>query len=69
MSDDGTIETTAERADYERGRNTFFEGELTSCPPDASPAFALGWARAATEWREYEMEQGNRYGWGWGGSS
>ena len=64
MSDNNTIKMTpAEMADYNRGVNAFLEGELMSCPPDATPAFEFGWKRTAASWREYEIEQSDRYGW------
>ena len=66
---DNTIKMTpAEMADYNRGVNAFLEGELIGCPPDATAAFEFGWKRMAASWREYEIEECNRHGWGWGGS-
>jgi hypothetical protein len=70
MSNDNTIKMTpAEMVDYNRGVNAFLEGALIGCSPDAAPAFEFGWKRTAASWAEYEIEERNRYGWGWGGSS
>ena len=67
MSDNNTIKMMpAEMADYNRGVNAFLEGELMSCPSDATAAL-VGWKRTAASWREYEIEECNRYGWGRGG--